>query len=67
MDRKWRIKNGSYVPFAKRCIKSIPHFSNMHFQWIPREDNEEADALSNEKLLAHGIKPFEREKTKATV
>ncbi len=43
----WKIKSGMYAEHAKYCKSLLPEFSDIHFQWIPREKNEDADYLSN--------------------
>lgn len=49
MDKKWRIKNGPYTPYAnktKSLLKQIEKNVIMEFFWIPREHNTECDNLS---------------------
>ena len=46
MKGKWRIKNGLYKDQALAAQKLVKNFSNISFQWIPREKNERADGLS---------------------
>lgn len=47
MNGWWRIKSGLYKEYALTCQGLIKnYFKNIRFQWIPREQNEEADKLS---------------------
>ena len=38
--------SGLYSPYAKSCLSLIEKFTDISFNWIPREQNEDADALS---------------------
>lgn len=44
---KWEIKEGRYTEYAEiaRDIANN-HFSNLMFEWIPREQNTKADLLA---------------------
>lgn len=60
MKGNWRLKEGSYLPIAKKLKELISdYFSKfkIEFIWIPREDNVEADALSRRELMERGIIP----------
>ena len=46
MSGKWKIKDGTYVPYARRCGELVWKFKQIKFQWIPRESNKQADDLS---------------------
>src|SRR3990167_7241548 len=41
------IGNGFYVEQALKCKELVKRFTNIKFQWIPREMNAEADALAD--------------------
>src|SRR5215471_982078 len=45
-----KIKSGIYVPYALKAKKLCQLFSNLSGQWIPREQNTVADALSKAPL-----------------
>ena len=56
MNGKWKIRpdhNGLYIPYARKamqlCKEVRSHKTQVHFFWIPREQNEEADRLSKLK------------------
>ena len=51
MSGRWRAKNGAYLSVYKECKKLMPAFENIRFQWIPREQNFEADELSRAALI----------------
>lgn len=51
MNESWRIneKSGSiYVQFALDSLRFKRKFENINFSWIPREQNQEADALTKD-------------------
>jgi len=45
-----KIKSGIYVPYALKAKELRQTFSNLFGQWIPREQNTIADALSKAPL-----------------
>ncbi len=52
MQRKWRIKEGSYIPFCQQAILLSLKLPNVKYGWIPREHNGEADELAKSSLMA---------------
>lgn len=46
MIGQWKIKKGLYKDVALEAKELLKKFSNINFKWIPREENEEADSLS---------------------
>jgi ribonuclease HI len=56
MNKEWRIKEGAYVPYAKRCLAKSLRFPKIRFEWIPREENGLADELSKGELRKVGVK-----------
>jgi ribonuclease HI len=56
MSGQWRINGGMYYPTYQKCVKLFqPIAHSIRFQWIPREQNQEADNLSKQCLIAIGI------------
>jgi ribonuclease HI len=55
MFGSWRIKEGRYVPYARKAKALCQVFTNLSGQWIPREQNTVADALSKAPLQTDGI------------
>lgn len=55
MFGSWKINEGRYVPYAHRAKALCRAFSNLSGQWIPREENTLADALSKAPLRAASI------------
>jgi ribonuclease HI len=57
----WEVHGGLYYPAYAEAVKLAQSFSKISFMWIPREENEEADALSRqayeEYCRAKGVKP----------
>ena len=62
MSGKWRAKQGLYLPYYRRAMSYLINHTQLagrklyQFRWIPREENWEADRLSRDTLLAHGVK-----------
>lgn len=50
MEGGWKIKKGIYKEQALEAKKLKEFFKTIKFQWIPREENEWADALSKQAL-----------------
>ena len=50
LNGKWRIKKGLYLSIAIKTKELLAYLrglgSQVSFSWIPREQNEECDALS---------------------
>jgi ribonuclease HI len=55
MDGKWRAKQGLYIPFYKRALEIRKKFKKLNFEWIPREQNGEADELSKGELIKRKV------------
>lgn len=63
---KWKIKRGIYVEYAKLAKKLSKAFPNTVYQWIPREQNEEADELSKNFSPGRVIKMRDRNRPKSS-
>jgi len=46
MSKKWEAKGGGYLGKLKEARDLLKEFGSVMFEWIPREQNEEADLLS---------------------
>lgn len=46
MSKGWAIKGGGYLSKLKEARELIKEFSSIRFEWIPREQNKDADLLS---------------------
>jgi ribonuclease HI len=46
MGGGWEVKGGSYLPKLKEAKDLARGFGSIRFEWIPREQNSEADLLS---------------------
>jgi len=60
MSGSWQVKQGMYIPYYQQAIDLInTHglYHHLKFKWIPREQNQEADGLSKQALIAMGIRP----------
>ena len=55
MFGRWNIKAGIYVPYALKAKELCQIFSMLSGQWIPRQQNTVAHALSKAPLKAAGV------------
>jgi ribonuclease HI len=46
MSEGWKVKGGMYVGKLKEARDLMKEFGSMRFEWIPREQNQEADLLT---------------------
>jgi ribonuclease HI len=46
MSGGWKVKGGMYVEKLKEVRDLMKEFGSIRFEWIPREQNEEADLLT---------------------
>jgi ribonuclease HI len=46
MSKGWEVKRGGYLGKLKEARDLLKEFRSVRFEWIPREQNEEADLLS---------------------
>lgn len=53
MTGRWKIKHPDMQELARQANKILPA-TNVSYEWIPREKNTVADALSNEAMDAAG-------------
>jgi len=51
MKGKWKFRKGLYAHKYSEAKDLTARFDIITFRWIPREENEEADALSREAYL----------------
>ena len=42
----WKVKGGMYVEKLKAVKDLLKEFGSVRFEWIPREQNQEADLLT---------------------
>jgi ribonuclease HI len=61
MNGHWKAVKGAYLPYFLKARDYQTQFSHLKFQWIPREENKEADKMSRlayeSWMLATGRKP----------
>jgi len=55
MSGRWQMNKGVYISWAQKCKKAIQYFTDIAFQWIPREENNIADFLARAELKKAGI------------
>jgi ribonuclease HI len=46
MSQGWKVKGGGYIEKLKEARELLKDFELVEFEWVPREENEEADLLS---------------------
>jgi len=46
MSAGWKVKGGMYIEKLKAVRDLLKEFGSVRFEWIPREQNEEADLLT---------------------
>lgn len=46
MSEGWKVKGGMYVEKLKEARDLMKEFGSVRFEWIPREQNQEADLLT---------------------
>jgi len=46
MSEGWKVKGGMYLPKLKEVRDLMKEFGSIRFEWIPREQNQEADLLT---------------------
>jgi len=46
MSEGWKVKGGMYVEKLKEVRDLMKGFGSIRFEWIPREENQEADLLT---------------------
>ena len=46
MSQGWKVKGGGYISKLKEARELVKEFESVKFEWIPREENQEADLLS---------------------
>jgi len=52
MSGRWQIKNPGLRPLAAQAAALVARFESVRFTWVPREQNQAADALANAAMDA---------------
>ncbi len=53
MNGLWKCHEGHYVPKYNQAKELVKLFRNIHFNWIRREKNKEADSLSRKAYMEY--------------
>ncbi|HEV2226175.1 MAG TPA: ribonuclease HI family protein [Nitrososphaerales archaeon] len=53
MSEGWKVKGGMYVDKLKEARDLMKDFGSIRFEWIPREQNTEADLLTRTAYERH--------------
>ena len=46
MSEGWKVKGGMYLEKLREAREALKEFGSVRFEWIPREQNQEADLLT---------------------
>jgi probable phosphoglycerate mutase len=63
MSGRWQIKHPGLRPLAAQAAALVHEFDEVRFEWIPRERNTRADALTNAAMDASGAATGSWERT----
>jgi ribonuclease HI len=47
LNGKYKVKSDRIIPLYRRALSLMKSFSDIQIRWVPREENWEADALTN--------------------
>lgn len=64
MTGRWRVQRGLYLPYYEQACQIIRENTlsdRISFRWVRRDLNEEADRLSKDILITHGVPIFTKE------
>ena len=53
LSEGWKVKGGMYVEKLKEVRDLMKEFGSIRFEWIPREENQEADLLTRVAYSRH--------------
>jgi ribonuclease HI len=56
LSQGWKVRGGGYVEKLKEVRDLLKEFGSVQFQWIPREENQEADLLTRAAYEAYRSK-----------
>ena len=56
MSAGWKVKGGMYVEKLKAVRDLLKEFGSVRFEWIPREQNQEADLLTRIAYEKHRVR-----------
>ncbi|MDG6988776.1 MAG: ribonuclease HI family protein [Nitrososphaerota archaeon] len=54
MGGGWKVKGGMYLEKLKEARELVREFGSVRFEWIPREQNQEADLLTRVAYQRYG-------------
>ena len=53
MSEGWKVKGGMYMEKMKEARDLLKGFGSIRFEWVPREQNQEADLLTRVAYEKH--------------
>ena len=57
MSQGWKVKGGMYLDKLREVRELLKEFGSIQFEWIPREQNQEADLLTRIAYERHRTGP----------
>lgn len=63
MKGEYKVKAGRILPLYRRAVALMDSFHDVEITWVPREENKEADALTN-RAYKEALKDRARAKSK---
>ena len=60
LNGKYKVKSDRIIPLYRRALSLMKSFADIQIRWVPREENWEADALTNrayKKALENSADP----------
>jgi ribonuclease HI len=56
MSGRWKVKSDQMKALAERARALVDGFTDVTFEWIPRERNKDADRLANEAMDEQAVR-----------
>ena len=55
LNGRWQVGGGLYLPYYELAQELTQEFTRLNIEWVPREENARADALSKKALSERGV------------
>ena len=52
-NERYKVKSSNFFPLYMRVMKLMSRFQDIRVDWVPREENSEADALSRKGYIEY--------------
>ena len=57
LSQGWKVKGGMYLEKLREVRELLKEFGSIRFEWVPREQNQEADLLTRIAYEKHRTVP----------